>query len=102
MVKIIYLVTSGWFIAANVIVTNSCANMGNSNAKLTNSTAKLTNSIANGLNSIAKAIKFTVKSIAKAMNSIAKTCEMIKLVISLLCYKRNPQYGHRHLEAGFG
>ena len=35
MAKMIHLVMSGWFIAVNVIMTNSCTNVMNSNAKVT-------------------------------------------------------------------
>ena len=42
MVKIIYLVMSDWFITANVVVTNYCAN---SNAKLMNSIVNRPDSI---------------------------------------------------------
>ena len=90
MAKIIHLVMSGWFIAANATMTNYCVNATNSNAKVTNSiakamnliangmnsTAKATNSTANGMNSTAKATNSTAngtKSIAKVMNSIVKT-----------------------------
>ena len=45
MAKMAYLVMSGWFIAVNVIMMNSCANATNSNAKVMNSIAKPTNQI---------------------------------------------------------
>ena len=61
MMKINYLVMNDWFIAANVIVMNSCANVTNSNAKLMNLTAKPTNSIANVMDSIANGTKLIVK-----------------------------------------
>jgi len=60
MVKIIYLVMSNWFIAANVVATNSCASMINCKAKLMNSTAKPNNSIANRPNYVAKVMNSTV------------------------------------------
>ena len=68
MAKMIHLMMSGWFLAVNVVMTNSCANATNSNAKATKSIAKPMNSIANGTNSTAKAMNST----AKGTKSIAK------------------------------
>ena len=74
--KMVHLMICGWFIAVNINMTISCANVINSNAKVTNSIANGTNSIANVMNSIVKETNSTLnetKSIAKVTNSIAKT-----------------------------
>ena len=92
MVKTVHLVMTSWFLAANVTVTNLCANAMNSNAKALNSIAKPTNSIANRPNSIAQAINSTAngtKSTAKLTNSIAKTywLHKVKGCFSSICFQ---------------
>ena len=52
----------GWFLAVNVVVTNSNANATKSIANRMNSTAKITNSTANGTKSIAKSDEFNCKT----------------------------------------
>ena len=62
IVKINYLVMSDWFIADNVVVTNSCANATNAkqmNPNRPNSIEKVTNSSINGTKSIAKMMNST-------------------------------------------
>ena len=86
MVKTVHLVMRSWFVAANVTMTNLCANATNSNAKAPNSTAKPTNSIAKATNSTAN----RTNSTAKLTNSIAKTCN-IPAVHMLVA---NPQEKH--------
>ena len=93
MAKMIHLVMNSWFLAVNVVMTNSCANATNSNAKATKSIAKPTNSIANRTNSTAKVTNSTAnrtKSIAKVTNSIAKTCNATHhCLLSILVMKRS-------------
>ena len=103
MAKMIHFMMSGWFLAVNVVMTNSCANTMNSNVKVTKSIAKgkksiakLMNPIANGTNSTVKATNSIAngrKSIAKVMNSIAKTCTSGIISNKLSTFKSNKSPG---------